>query len=145
DWMGVFLSVTCAEDVARIDARAIRVEGTYLGDDRLRQQREACAVWPRAELPADFWEPAVSPVPVFALSGWLDPVTPPEAAEEVLRGFPNHVHAVIRDGAHVRAGLNDMQCEFDMIARFVQSGSPHGLDTSCVSRMKRQPFVLKAD
>lgn len=143
DWMGVFLSVTCAEDVARIDPKSIETGGTYLGDDRLRQQRAACAVWPTAELPADFWEPAASPVPVLALSGWLDPVTPPEAAAEVLRGFPNHLHVVIRDGAHVRAGLNDLQCEFDMITRFVQSGSPHGLDTSCVGRMKRQPFVLK--
>jgi hypothetical protein len=82
---------------------------------------------------------------VLSLSGWLDPVTPPEVAEEVLRGFPNHLHVVIRDGSHVRAGLNDMQCEFDLITRFVNAGSPHGLDTSCVSRMKRQPFVLKAD
>ena len=148
DWMGVFLSVTCAEDVARIrpeDIKASGTEGTYLGDDRLRQQRAACSVWPTAELPADFWEPAVSSVPVLALSGWLDPVTPPEVAEEVLRGFPNHLHVVIRDGSHVRAGLNDMQCEFDLITRFVTAGSPHGLDTSCVERMRRQPFVLKAD
>ena len=49
---GMYLSVTCAEDLPWIK----RGEGernavnTFLGDYRLRQQREACNLWPRGEL-----------------------------------------------------------------------------------------------
>lgn len=146
-WMGGFLSITCAEDLARLDpAEAKRQSaGTYLGEDRVRQQRAACAIWPTARMPADFWKPAESPVPVLVLSGWLDPVTPPEVTKETLEHLPNHAHVVIRDAAHGTDGLNDFPCTYDIITQFVESGSPIGLDTSCTSRMKRQPFALREE
>jgi pimeloyl-ACP methyl ester carboxylesterase len=147
DWMGGFLSITCAEDLARLDpAEAKRTSaGTYLGEDRVRQQRAACAAWPTARMPEDFWKLPESPVPVLVLSGWMDPVTPPEGAQETLAHLPNHAHVMIRDAAHGTDGLNDFPCTFDIITQFVESGSPIGLDTSCASRMKRQPFALKEE
>lgn len=147
EWMGAFLAITCAEDLARLDpAEAKRLgAGTYQGDDRVRQQRAACAAWPTARMPEDFWAPADSPAPVLFLNGWLDPVTPPEAAQETLRQFPNHARVMIRDAAHGTEGLRDEFCTFEIIEQFVESGSPIGLDTSCTSRMKRQPFLLKEE
>lgn len=145
DWMGAFLAITCAEDLARLDpAEAKRAsEGTYQGDDRVRQQTKACSAWPTARMPEDFWKPVESAVPVLFLSGWLDPVTPPETTRETLRQFPNHAHVTIRDAAHGTEGLNDELCYFEIIEQFFLSGSPVGLDTSCTTRMKRQAFVLE--
>src|SRR2546422_5722919 len=42
---------------------------TFLGDYRLRQQREACALWPRAKIPAGYSEPVRGSAPVLILTG----------------------------------------------------------------------------
>ncbi len=56
---GMYLSVTCAEDLPWIKpGEGERLAAnTFLGDYRLRQQREACALWPRAEVERDYAEP----------------------------------------------------------------------------------------
>ncbi len=145
DWsIGLYLSVVCAEDTARIDPAVVAREtaGTYLGDDRVRQQVAACAFWPAAKLPAEFWEPVRSVAPVLLLSGWLDPATPPEGSAEAARNFPNSTRVVLRDGAHGDDGLAHQECKVRLIEDFVTNGSGIGLDTSCVHAMKRPPFAL---
>ena len=59
---GLYLSITCAEDLPWIKAGEgeLLASNTFLGDYRLRQQREACALWPRATVPADYSEPTRS-------------------------------------------------------------------------------------
>ena len=58
---GMYLSVTCAEDVPFIDQE----EATKLtaanpfGNYRVSQQTRACGMWPRGEIPADFPEPSL--------------------------------------------------------------------------------------
>ena len=50
---GMYLSVTCAEDLPWITAGESENDEktTFLGNYRLRQQREACSLWPRGEIP----------------------------------------------------------------------------------------------
>src|SRR6185295_258399 len=76
---GMYLSVTCAEDLPKIKSGEGERSGknTFLGDYRLRQQREACALWPRGEIPKNYAEPTRSNVPALILTGQWDPVTPP--------------------------------------------------------------------
>jgi pimeloyl-ACP methyl ester carboxylesterase len=142
--IGLYLSVVCAEDTVRIDPAAVAREtaGTYLGDDRIRQQVAACTFWPTAKLPADFWEPVRSVAPVLLLSGWLDPATPPEWSAEAARTFPNSTRVVLRDGAHGTNGLSHQECEVRLVEDFVANGTGIGLDTRCVQDMKRPPFAL---
>ncbi|HWX24769.1 MAG TPA: alpha/beta hydrolase, partial [Vicinamibacteria bacterium] len=80
---GLYLSITCAEDVPFVDAPAAEAEahGTFLGDYRLVQQKRACTLWPRAPVPANFPAPVQSNVPVLLFSGQMDPTTPPSNAE----------------------------------------------------------------
>src|SRR5215213_1962535 len=61
---GMYLSVTCAEDLPGIKpGEGERAgENTFLGDYRVRQQREACALWPRAELERGYADPIRSDV-----------------------------------------------------------------------------------
>lgn len=144
---GLYLSITCAEDVARIPAGAYPgdVAGTFLGDDRMRQQREICSFWPRGQVPADFWQPVESTVPVLFINGWLDPVTPPEHAIRAAKSLPNSQVVLIRDSAHGPDGLAREDCYLRMEQDFFLSGSPAGLDTSCVKEMKRPPFLIREE
>ena len=146
DWdIGAYLSITCAEDVARIDPRAVPaiVANTYQGDDRIRDQMAACRFWPRASVPESFFQPVESTAPVLMLTGWLDPATPPEWAAEVQRHMPNSLNVMVREGGHGPGGLAHVECYGKLITDFVANGTPFGLDTSCVKEMKRPAFLTK--
>lgn len=146
DWdLGAYLSITCAEDVARIDPKEVPaiIANTYQGDDRIRDQVEACSFWPKAQVPADFFQPVESVAPVLMLTGWLDPATPPEWAAEVQKHLPNSLNVVFREGGHGPGGLSHFECYGKLISDFIANGTPFGLDTSCVKEMKRPAFWVK--
>ncbi len=135
---GFLLSVTCTEDVSRIapDEIARETNGTYLGDSRVREQIAACDGWPRGRLPAQYGDPVRSDIPVFLLSGTLDPVSPPHFGAEAAQYLRNSLH-VIAPGAHVPQG----PCIDSMERAFLEAGSVTSIDTSCVRSMTLPPFV----
>ncbi len=140
--MGLYLSVTCAEDLPRVaPGEGERVAlGTFLADYRLRQQRSACEIWPRMAPPAGFGEPVVAQTPVLLLTGQWDPVTLPSQAEEALRHLSNGLDVVIPSGGHSFDGLEGIDCVTKLVVDFVEAGSAKALDTSCVASIKRPPF-----
>lgn len=141
---GLYLAVTCTEDVPFVDqAVAARDEGTtLLGTYRVRQQTAACEGWPRGTLPADYHELVRSDIPVLLVSGEFDPVTPPSAAERTAQAFPNHTHVVVPGGGHGLGGMQGVECVDSLVVRFVRQGNGRGLDTSCLARIRRPPFVM---
>ncbi|MGZ5432201.1 MAG: alpha/beta fold hydrolase [Thermoanaerobaculia bacterium] len=141
--LGFFLSVTCAEDLPRIDERAIRAGavGTVLGTYRLDQQLGACRVWPRAATDAEMAKPVRSSIPTLIVSGEIDPVTPPEGGDEVARTLDRALHVVIPDGSH---SGDTGGCLEKVLSEFVREGSVAKLDTTCVKDVKRPPFVTRA-
>ena len=144
---GMYLTVTCAEDipwVKRSEGESERyAQNTFLGDYRLQQQREACALWPRASVDSDYFKPVRSDVPVLILTGEWDPVTPPANGDFVTRTFPNSLHVVVPHGAHGLGGLEGLDCIERLATEFVERGTNKGLDTSCVKNVHRRGFVLK--
>ena len=142
---GMYLSVTCAEDLPFIKPGEgeRNAENTFLGDYRLRQQREACALWPRAEVEKDYAAPTRSDMPVLILTGELDPVTPPANGDAAARTLPNSLHIVVPHGAHGLGGLEGIDCIDHLIVEFVERGTTKGLDTACVKSIRRKPFPLK--
>jgi pimeloyl-ACP methyl ester carboxylesterase len=142
---GMYLSVTCAEDVPLIDPReAVRVNrGTFFGDYRVRQQRRACRYWRRATLPAGYAQPVASDVPVLIFSGYMDPVTPPAWGAEVASHFPQGRSVVIRHHAHVPNGLTNIECLDRVTLDFLQRASIANLDTSCLDGMLPPPFLIE--
>jgi len=142
---GLYLSITCAEDLPWIrPGEGKRVAAhTFLGDYRLSQQREACALWPRGTIPTDFNEIARSSVPVLLLTGEWDPVTPPTNAELVRSKLSNSLHVVVPHGAHGFSGLQGIDCILRLLVDFVQTGSLKGLNTSCASAIRRQGFPIQ--
>ncbi len=140
---GMHLSVTCAEDVPFIprDQVAALTAGTELGDYRVRQQLQACSLWPRGEIPADFHQPLVSDIPTLLMTGRLDPVTPPSWAESVVAGLSRGRHVVLPHGHHGFGGLGDHGCVDGIEARFLEQASAEGLDVSCAEQLRRGPWV----
>lgn len=141
---GMYLSVICAEDVPFIEPGEgeRRAEGTFLGDYRVRDQRDACAVWRRGQVPEGYAEPVRSPVPTLILSGQLDPVTPPQYGDYVAGYLENSLHVVVPYGGHGFNGLEGIECIDGLVQEVVEQGSVDGLDTSCVQDIRRLPFPL---
>ncbi len=142
---GMYLSVTCAEDVPWIKpGEGERMaENTFLGDYRLRQQREACALWPRAKVERDYAQPVRSDVPVLILTGEWDPVTPPSNGETVAKTLPNSLHIVVPHGAHGIDGLEGIECVDRITNEFIERATTKGIDTACVKNIRRKWFQTK--
>jgi pimeloyl-ACP methyl ester carboxylesterase len=144
---GMYLTITCAEDVPwikRSEGESERFsQNTFLGDYRLHQQREACALWPRATVDSDYFKPVRSDAPVLILTGEWDPVTPPANGDFVARTFPNSLHVVVPHGAHGLGGLEGTDCIDRLSTEFVERGTTKGLDTSCVKNIRRRGFPLR--
>ncbi|MGH9944219.1 MAG: alpha/beta hydrolase, partial [Pyrinomonadaceae bacterium] len=142
---GMYLSVTCAEDLPwiRPDEGERNAAHTFLGDYRLRQQRAACALWPRSEIPKGYAEPTRSDVPALILTGQWDPVTPPVYGDTAAKYLTNSLHLVVPHGGHGFNGLDGLDCIQNLIAGFVDRGMTKGLDTSCVNSIRRKGFLLK--
>jgi pimeloyl-ACP methyl ester carboxylesterase len=142
---GMYLSVTCAEDLPFIKPGEGERNGanTFLGDYRLRQQRAACALWPRGQISADYAQPTVSDVPVLILTGQWDPVTPPIYGDTAAKHLSHSLHVIVPHGGHGFGGSDGIGCIDNLTTSFVEKGSTVGLDTSCVSSIKRQGFLLK--
>jgi pimeloyl-ACP methyl ester carboxylesterase len=139
---GLYVAITCAEDVPMTDAarEAAEAKGTFLGDYRMRQQRAACEVWGRSPVPADFSTPVRSNAAVLLVTGADDPVTPPRNAVEVARTLPNSVNIVVPFGGHGLDGLDGLSCIDRLQREVIERGSVAGLDTSCVSKIRRAGF-----
>jgi pimeloyl-ACP methyl ester carboxylesterase len=142
---GMYLSVTCAEDVPWIKpGEGERLAAnTFLGDYRLRQQREACALWPRADIERDYAKPVRSDVPVLILTGEWDPVTPPANGTAVSKSLTKSLHIVVPSGAHGLGGLEGLDCIERTLREFIERGTTEGLDTTCVKSVRRKGFVLE--
>ena len=142
---GMYLSVTCAEDLPWIKpGEGERMAAnTFLGDYRLVQQREVCALWPRATIESDYSQPVRSDVPVLIVTGEWDPVTPPSNAERTAKTLKNSLNIVVPHGAHGLGGLEGIDCIDRIATEFIERGTAKGIDTSCVQSIRRKGFALK--
>ena len=135
----MLLSVTAAEDLARIEEEEIEAAtgDSFFGDARVRAQMAAGKLWPKSELPEDFGQAVMSNVPTLILSGVLDPVTPPKWGEIIHQNFPNSLHVVVPT-AHDIQGV----CVDQVQRQFLERGSVNGVDVSCVRGMSLPPLTL---
>jgi pimeloyl-ACP methyl ester carboxylesterase len=134
--VGMEKSVTCAEDFPWFpddDSKS----GQLMGNAMIKATRIQCGIWPRGEVPEGFHEPVSSDKPVLLISGELDPVTPPEYAEQVAAHMPNSMHLVAPGQGH---SVTPRGCMGDLVAEFVEKASFEDLDTSCVSNLQPTPF-----
>lgn len=137
---GMYFSILCNESFPFIkdDEVAQVSKGTYIGDFRIRAQREMCVGWPNANVPKSFVEPVRSDKPVLLFSGELDPAAQPEYAAEEAKYLVHSKHVIVRNGSHGLWG----PCIRSLTLQFIDHGSTEGLDTSCVDQIPLPSFKL---
>jgi pimeloyl-ACP methyl ester carboxylesterase len=135
---GLLFAITCSEDVAFLRAADIlpQTQGTFLGDDRIRQQQAACEYWPKAPLPRGYRTLVHSSAPTLLVTGDADGGTPLWYTEHVARGFSNAVEVVIGGQGHTE--WND--CLGRLYERLVRSGSLRDLGSASCTPIQPPPF-----
>jgi pimeloyl-ACP methyl ester carboxylesterase len=140
--IGLFFSITCAEDCAE-DMAFLREEdigpaseGTYLRDYRVRQQQTACKHWPKAALPEGFRDRVQSAVPTMFVSGDTDAASPLRLTEQVASAFSNRVEIVARGQGHTEWN----ECVGRLYRQVVESSTARGIDPSSCKPIPRPPF-----
>ncbi len=135
---GMELSVMCAEDYPLYPDTSAD-NNTLMGDMMEKAVRIQCGIWPRGPVPVDFHDPVSSDVPVLLLSGELDPVTPPEYADEVAVHFPGSRHLVAPGQGHIATTRG---CMGKIVSEFIIEGSTADLETDCISSIKATPYFI---
>ena len=137
--IGMHLSVICAEDVPRLAANADR-PGADFGTAFAGFYERMCATWPRGDVPPAFFSIPASAAPVLALSGGLDPATPPRHGERVVRALgPLARHVVVANAGH---GVLGIGCVRDVVFRFIDASEDRdalAVDAACAAAVPRPP------
>lgn len=138
--VGMYLSVICAEDAPRIETKQVEeaTRGTYMGDSLVRITKQHCNAWKAAELPASYFEPVTSEVPVMLLSGQLDPATPPRFGQLAASRLKHALHVVVPGVAH---GVSTVGCGPRLVASFLADENPLALDVKCLTE-HREPALF---
>lgn len=137
---GMFMTVTCSEDLRFLSEEEIRREtdGTFMGDYRVRRQLAACEIWGRGDIDESYSAPVTVDVPTLLLSGEFDTATPVAGATWVAEHLPNALHLIVPNESH---GFANPACEIDVVNGFIVNGGADGLDYGCISETRRPPFV----
>jgi len=140
---GMYLSVTCAEDVpfANEAGEYEQGAGTFLADARARSHFDACRRWPTGSVPEDFHHNVASEVPVLIVNGTNDPVTPPRWGADAARTLPNSVLVVVPHGHHGWGALeNAGDCLAAIQLAFLADPDTKP-DLACLGEIRRRPFM----
>jgi pimeloyl-ACP methyl ester carboxylesterase len=139
--IGMQLSVLCSEDASQVSARELKEEtsSSVFASHLIGSQLDACAMWPKGKVEADYYRPVVSNVPVLVLSGEVDPVTPPGWGDAVAKHLSRGLHIVVPSTGH---GVVATPCGNRLVNDFIERGSIEGLDADCVAAVRRPPFFV---
>lgn len=132
---GMQLSVLCSEDADELRAEDADRD-TVLGTALIELSQAQCAVWPRGRRAERFREPLQGELPVLAISGEFDPVTPPRYGDEAIAHLSNARHLVLPGQGHNVIGIG---CMPKLFAQFIENTDPAALDAECLQRLQPQP------
>ncbi len=141
---GMHAAVICTEDAPYIESMASRdsLQNTFLGDFIVDAIVAGCKPWPLGVMDEDFHEPITSSIPVLALSGSVDPITPPAYAELALQQLNNSRHIVNEHQAHTQAPLG---CMPTILLQFIETKNPTDLNIDCLDRLKPPALFVDAN
>lgn len=139
---GMRYSVICNEDWPLLSASDIEQSAPFFGIPFVKEMQPICALWPKAELPADYWQPINSDVPALLLSGKHDPVTPEIWAQAVAEHLSNATQLSAAGGNH---SISIEGCVPQLIAQFIERASMQDVKADCVEKIKPLPLVLGAN
>jgi pimeloyl-ACP methyl ester carboxylesterase len=132
---GMQLSVMCSEDADEMQPDPADAD-TVMGDEFVGWLKAQCAVWPRGQRPDDFRAPLVGDLPVLAISGEFDPVTPPRYGDAAIARLANARHLVLPGQGHTPINVG---CMPQLFAQFIETADAKALDASCLDRLAPLP------
>lgn len=139
---GMHFSVVCSEDVPRL-ASADSAPGADFGTSFAQLYTRICADWPRAEVPAAFYQIKPASVATLVLSGGADPATPPRHGERTTQALgPKAKHVVVAQAGH---GVLGLTCLREALVRFVDADSDEAalkVDMRCADKLPRPPAFV---
>lgn len=143
-YLGMTLSFLCAEDIAKISPQEALEWGkkSFAQDTFYRNFANLCSVWPHADpnsLPDDLDAPWTGDVPLIALSGMYDPITPVSGGDHVVKTLENARHIIVPAAGH---GVFSTKCVPYLMNKFIEDIKPDDLDISCLDGIKRPLFVI---
>jgi pimeloyl-ACP methyl ester carboxylesterase len=138
---GMYLTVTCSEGVPFITEPELAQEsrGTFIGERRVRAHQEACAAWPRGDVPSGYTDYLESSIPILMLSGAVDGSTPPWLGAGAVRHLRNGRQVMVRYAGH----QTDSPCVWGMIDRFIATASVASVGVSCTANIHRPAFATE--
>ncbi len=139
---GMRYSVICNEDWPLFSADDIDQSVPFFGFNFVKEMQRICELWPKAQLPEDYWQPINSDVPALLLSGKHDPVTPELWAQAVATYLPNSTSLIAAGGNH---SISSEGCVPQLIAQFIERASMQNVPADCVEKIKPLPLVLGAN
>lgn len=139
---GMRYSVICNEDWPQLSASDIENSIPFFGVHFVKEMQPICALWPKAALPEDYWQPIKSDVPALLLSGKHDPVTPDVWAQMVAAHLPNSTRLNAAGGNH---SISSEGCIPQLIAQFIERASMQNIKADCADNIKPLPLVLGAN
>lgn len=99
-----------------------------------------CRDWPRADVPAAFYQVPPAQSPVLLLSGGADPVTPPRHAERIAKALGAKTqHIVVPQAGH---GVMSLGCMSEVLYRFIDAKTDDTAlpqEAGCATRIPRPP------
>ncbi|MGM9516853.1 alpha/beta hydrolase [Roseateles sp. DB2] len=137
--LGMHFSVICAEDAPRM-GKSAEQPGRDTGRVDAELYERVCKTWPRAEVPAAFYQVPPAQTPVLLLSGGADPVTPPRHADRVARLLGAKTqHIVVPQAGH---GVMSLGCMSEVLYRFIDAKTDAAAlpqNAACAVRIPRPP------
>jgi pimeloyl-ACP methyl ester carboxylesterase len=139
------LSIVCPEETGHVRREEVGPlhQRTFMPADRAHEYLTACELWRVPTLPSAVLEPVRSDAPTLIVSGWMDPVTPPENGDRVARHLTRVRHVVVRHLSHEPDGVTNADCLDSLSLRFVARPEPAALDARCAERILPPPFVTR--
>ena len=140
-YIGLHFNIVCNEDFPKITAsmKAADVDNNFAKGMSLDMIGKACAVWPKYQPSADFYQTVTADIPTLIMSGALDPVTPASNGEKSDKNLPNSHHIISKNNAHIVASTT---CGISIVNEFLTLQSPKDLDESCLAEIPDESFML---
>jgi len=132
---GMQLSVSCTEDAPDF-APSPDDADSVLGNQLVDMMASQCEAWPTAPRIEGFREPLTGDLPVLAISGEFDPVTPPRYGDEVVAHLAHGRHLVAPGQGHNVIGAG---CMPKLFAQFVERADAEGIDAGCLDQLAAAP------
>jgi pimeloyl-ACP methyl ester carboxylesterase len=136
---GMHSSIVCGEDIKPLTVEDRAKAGAMFKPAFTAMYDRTCAVWPAADVPADFATPVKNALPTLILSGGRDPVTPPIYGEQVAKGLSASKHLIAPNIGH---GVSMQGCAPKLLAEFINKASVEKIDGECLKRLPAPQAVL---